>query len=136
MLTITPETYNKWRTTNGFSTPETIPANILRQAHLLVSDHLSRCTPITSNTEATIIDAVCTQAAYWVQADIVPFAESIQTGGKLIASASLNGGTISYADTAATKAVSREKAAETLCAEAAIILRLAGARPQQPHVIG
>ncbi|QPK81119.1 hypothetical protein G7Y41_08780 [Schaalia sp. ZJ405] len=137
MLTITPDDYTQWRENNGFSTaPPSVPAENLRSAVLLVAQYLSKSTPIKGDSRKVIIDAVCTQARFWVDTGITPFTEGVQAGGKVVASASLNGGSISYADTLQAKVSNREKAAETLCLEARILLRLAGANLKHPQVIG
>ena len=43
---------------------------------------------------------------------------------------------MSYADADTTRVKARERAAETLCLEARLILGLAGLNPQPPLVVG
>ncbi|MCD4558229.1 hypothetical protein [Schaalia sp. lx-100] len=138
MLTITPQEYAAWRECNeprrNF---ESAPASFLRHAGLLVANFLAKSTPLNENDQRqVIIDAVCTQAEYWHSLGITPFAEGLDAKGRLVASASLNGGSITYADNGPTKIAERAAAARTLCLESRLILQIAGATPCAPVVIG
>ena len=108
-----------------------------RLSHLLVRKWLQDCPPATTPAHKQAIkDAEFAQAHYWAANDITPGAENVQTTGKVIASSSLLGASMTYADTADTRVKARERAAETLCLEARLILGLAGLNPQPPLVVG
>lgn len=110
---------------------------LARLSHLLVRKWLQDCPPATTPTHKQAIqEAEVAQARYWAANDITPGAENVQTTGKVIASSSLLGASMTYADTTDTRVKARERAAETLCLEARLILGLAGLNPQPPLVVG
>lgn len=108
-----------------------------RLSHLLVRRWLQDCPPATTPAhEQAIREAEVAQVRYWAANDITPGAENVQTTGKVVASSSLLGASMTYADTAEARVKARERAAETLCLEARLILGLAGLNPQPPLVVG
>lgn len=110
---------------------------LARLSHLLVRKWLQDCPPATTPEHKQAIKAAeFAQARYWAVNDITPGAENVQTTGKVVASSSLLGASMTYADTADTRVKARERAAETLCLEARLILGLAGLTPQPPLVVG
>lgn len=115
-------------------TPE---ENRARLAKLLVRKWLQDCpAPTTPAHTQAIEDAEAAQVRYWADNNITPGAENVQTTGKVVASSSLLGASMSYADADTTRVKARERAAETLCLEARLILGLAGLNPQPPLVVG
>jgi len=110
---------------------------LARLSPLLVRKWLQDCPPATTPAHKQAIqEAEVAQARYWAANDITPGAENVQTTGKVIASSSLLGASMTYADTTDTRVKARERAAETLCLEARLILGLAGLNPQPPLVVG
>ena len=110
---------------------------LARLSHLLVRKWLQDCPPATTPAHKQAIkDAEFAQARYWAANDITPGAENVQTTGKVNPSRSRLGPSMTYADTTDTRVKARERAAETLCLEARLILGLAGLNPQPPLVVG
>ena len=67
------------------------------------------------------------QACYWIENNIHPMAEGLQSG-KTVASASILSGSMTFADSD-TAAKNRAQAGDTLCLEARLTLGLAGINP-------
>lgn len=100
----------------------------IRQASLLVDQHLRHCHPYEPQDDiqqAAVTDATIIQAIYWIQNQITPMGESVQTSGKVVASAGLLSGSMSFAGVDDTMKA-RANAAERLCFEARLTLGLAG----------
>lgn len=131
---LTPENYERIAKENGLPQVEAerLPA-LLRVAGLLVADYVRKSR--TPNAPETVTDhATAVQAAFWDVTGITPLVEGL-TGGGVVASASLNGGSVSYAGADQTTA-KRDQAASTLCLEARLILDMAGCTPAPVGVVG
>lgn len=102
----------------------------LRSASMLVDQYLQDCSPIpadSADTAQAITDATLIQACYWIENNIHPMAEGLQSG-KTVASASLLSGSMTFAD-GDMAAKNRAQAGDTLCFEARLTLGLAGINP-------
>lgn len=127
----TVEQLAQWIITEGLpiSAP-TDAARYLRSASMIVDQYLQDCPPIPAdNAEAqqATTDATLIQACYWIENNIHPLTEDLQSG-QTVASASLLSGSMTFADSDMA-AKNRAHAGYALCLEARVTLGLAGIHP-------
>lgn len=126
----TVEQLTQWIIDEGLTiNAPTDAGRYLRSASMLVDQYLQDCqTPADSaDTAQAITDATLIQACYWIENNIHPMAEGLQSG-KTVASASLLSGSMTFAD-GDLAAKNRAQAGDTLCFEARLTLGLAGISP-------
>lgn len=129
------EALRQWAQAQGVTlTTPSDAAHTLRVASMLIDDYLKQCA--TTPTPEVLTDATCTQAAYWITNTITPGAEDVQTTSRIISSAALLSGSMSFGGDVQETTKARNRAGEALCFEARLVLSLAGARPAPPIVIG
>lgn len=112
--------------------PQTLNTHV-RVAVRLIDMYLRQCTK--SDIPHSVLEEVTAcQVAFWHATGITTPGMDFQTGG-VVYSASLNGGSVTYAG-ADKAAEQRKHAAVSLCFEARVILESAGFRPRPLRVVG
>ncbi len=142
----TQEQLTQWAADNDHDLQ--IPSNTARYltaASMLVDEYAAQCrTPqvddyldpwVAELDEEPLTEATIVQAAYWLRNQVAPLEEDVQAGSKVVASASLLSGSMTFADAQAASSA-RAQASRQLCYEARLTLNMAGIRPAQPFAIG
>lgn len=137
-MSATPPSYDRYQQWARDTNTTPAPPHFLRYAHMLVTDYTTTChTPTTPDELRAVEEATFEQASHWHANRITPLNEHTQEPGQVIASTSLMGASITYADTTRERLTQREHASHTLCHAARFILHHAGLHPTtHPEVIG